>query len=65
MVDSEKVKLSPCFEVRMGLLYWAEDQKEGREKQQILIQQKYWGDLLQVAHTLPMGGHLERDKTEN
>lgn len=44
-MDPEKAKLSPHFEVTMCILYRVEDQKEGGEKQQVLVPQKYWGDL--------------------
>lgn len=64
MLDPQKMKQSLHFEVRAGILYWVEDKKEEEKKRQILVPQKYWQDLLQVAHTLPMGGHLGRDKTE-
>lgn len=64
VVDSEQASLNPHFKVRTGILYRVENQKEGGKKQQVLVPQKYWQDLLQVAHTLPMRGHLGKDKME-
>lgn len=48
----------------MGILYRVEDKEDGCERQQVLVPQKYWGNLLRVAHTTLTGGHLGRDKRE-
>lgn len=58
IVDPQKARQSPKYEVRRGILYQIENQGNGEKRCQILIPLKYWEALLQIAHTLPMGGHL-------
>lgn len=58
------MEVLPWFDVRNGILYQIDKGKGEEEVPQILVSRCYWPRLLEIAHELPMGGHLGHDKTE-
>lgn len=60
----ELLEALPRFVVRNRILYWIDKGKGGDKVAQILVPRYYWSWLLEIAHALPMGGHLGRDKAE-
>lgn len=54
----------PHFEVRGHSLYKIDKGKvAGREIEQIMVLQWYQRAMIEIAHALPLVGHLGRDKT--
>lgn len=65
VLQPELVMQQPKFEVRKDLLYHiSKGTGEGEEVARLLVPWGCRGDLIQVAHTLPIGGHLGQDKIE-
>uniref|UniRef100_A0A1X7U211 RNA-directed DNA polymerase n=1 Tax=Amphimedon queenslandica TaxID=400682 RepID=A0A1X7U211_AMPQE len=51
------------FEKQKGLLYRVIRRREGIERKQLVLPRECRKEVLRIAHTIPMGGHLGQRKT--
>uniref|UniRef100_A0A1X7V9C3 Integrase zinc-binding domain-containing protein n=1 Tax=Amphimedon queenslandica TaxID=400682 RepID=A0A1X7V9C3_AMPQE len=51
------------FEKQKGLLYRVTRRREGIERKQLVLPRECRKEVLRIAHTIPMGGHLGQIKT--
>ncbi|MGH0159844.1 UNVERIFIED_CONTAM: hypothetical protein FKN15_038257 [Acipenser sinensis] len=65
VVEPRRAATYPHFEINRDLLYRVDKLPQtGEVRHQLLIPQPFKEDLLQLAHAIPLSGHLGRDKTK-
>jgi len=66
MVDKATQKLKEDFEMEEGVLYFTKGKEGNRERDQwrIWVPKALRATLMTLIHSMPMGGHMGRDRME-